>query len=128
MPILYIIIGIIVFKIIKKVINKTTNNDKLKITQLQRIKTIKSLVINNDASILLCRFMKFPDEKNIRQIIKNSVNCCTIQIKVLNIAERNIDNLNKLIEMNRRELEMKTTQIAKQERKNIELNSKLICV
>ena len=48
-----------------------------------------------------------------------------VKVEEHNKCERNIDNLNKLIEMNRRELEMKTTQIAKQERKNIELNSKL---
>ena len=45
-PFVYIIVGILVFNIIKKVINRTTNNSKLKITQLQRIKTLKSLVIN----------------------------------------------------------------------------------
>ena len=40
-----------------------------------------------------------------------------VKVEEHNKCERNIDNLNKLIEMNRRELEMKTTQIAKQERK-----------
>lgn len=46
MPIVYIIIGTIIFKLLKRVINKTTSNTKLKITQLQRIKTLKSLLIN----------------------------------------------------------------------------------
>jgi TBC1 domain family protein 5 len=41
---------------------------------LAMIKDLKPLVMNNDQSIMLCRFMKFPDEKNIRQIIKESIN------------------------------------------------------
>ncbi|MBP5678460.1 MAG: mechanosensitive ion channel [Bacilli bacterium] len=46
-PIIYIVIGIIVFQIIKQIIIKTSSsNKKLKITQLQRIKTLKSLIIN----------------------------------------------------------------------------------
>lgn len=45
--IIYIIIGIIIFTIIKRVIIKaTTKNKNLKLTQLNRIKTINSLVIN----------------------------------------------------------------------------------
>lgn len=45
--IIYIIIGIIIFTIIKRLIIKaTTKNKNLKLTQLNRIKTINSLVIN----------------------------------------------------------------------------------
>lgn len=45
--IIYIIIGIIIFTIIKRLIIKTTTKNKnLKLTQLNRIKTINSLVIN----------------------------------------------------------------------------------
>ena len=40
---------------------------------LAMIKDLKPLVMNNDQSIMLCRFMKFPDEKNIRQIINESI-------------------------------------------------------
>ena len=41
---------------------------------LEMILDLKPLVTTNDQSIILCRFMKFPDEKNIREIIKKSVN------------------------------------------------------
>ena len=41
---------------------------------LNMIMDLKPLVENSDQSIMLCRFMKFPGEKNIREIIKNSVN------------------------------------------------------
>ena len=44
---------------------------------LAMIKDLKPLVMNNDQSIMLCRFMKFPDEKNIRQIIKESISLST---------------------------------------------------
>ena len=45
--IIYIIIGIIVFKIIKRVVVKsTTKNKLLKKTQIQRINTIRSLLLN----------------------------------------------------------------------------------
>ena len=40
---------------------------------LAMIMDLKPLVENNDQSLILCRFMKFPDEKNIRIIIKNAV-------------------------------------------------------
>ena len=40
---------------------------------LNMIMDLKPLVENSDQSIMLCRFMKFPGEKNIREIIKNSV-------------------------------------------------------
>ena len=40
---------------------------------LAMIMDLKPLVQNNDQSLILCRFMKFPDEKNIRIIIKNAV-------------------------------------------------------
>ena len=40
---------------------------------LAMIMGLKPLVENNDQSLILCRFMKFPDEKNIRIIIKNAV-------------------------------------------------------
>ena len=47
LPIVYIVIGVIIFKIIKHFVNKINNNDKkLKITQIQRIKTLRSLVVN----------------------------------------------------------------------------------
>ena len=41
---------------------------------LAMILDLKPLVFDNDQSIMLCRFMKFPDEKNIRKIIKDSIN------------------------------------------------------
>jgi len=46
-PIIYIIIGVTIFKIIKKVVEKSQNRkNKLKITQLQRIKTLNMLILN----------------------------------------------------------------------------------
>ena len=46
-PIIYIVVGIIVFKIIKNFINKITDRRKnLKALQKQRINTIKTLIIN----------------------------------------------------------------------------------
>lgn len=47
LPILYIIIGIIIFKILKNIINKTTSKKKnLKNYQKQKINTLKILIIN----------------------------------------------------------------------------------
>ena len=47
LPIVYIIIGVVVFSILKKVINKAINNQKnLKITQKQRIRTLSILIVN----------------------------------------------------------------------------------
>ena len=40
---------------------------------LSMILDLKPLVQSGDQSLILCRFMKFPDEKNIRQIIKDAV-------------------------------------------------------
>ena len=40
---------------------------------LSMIMDLKPLVQSGDQSLILCRFMKFPDEKNIRQIIKDAV-------------------------------------------------------
>ncbi len=41
---------------------------------LSMIMDLKPLVQSGDQSLILCRFMKFPDEKNIRKIIKDSIN------------------------------------------------------
>ena len=47
LPIIYIIIGIIAFSIIKKIIlNSGKNSKKFKLLQNQRVKTLKTLVIN----------------------------------------------------------------------------------
>lgn len=47
LPIIYIIIGTLVFNIIKKIINKTTISRKnIKATQKQRINTLRTLIIN----------------------------------------------------------------------------------
>jgi len=40
---------------------------------LSMIIDLKPLVVNGDQSIMLCRFMKFPDEKNIREIIRYAI-------------------------------------------------------
>lgn len=46
-PIIYILIGVIIFKIIKKIVMKSPKKTRiLRETQLQRIKTIKILVLN----------------------------------------------------------------------------------
>ena len=46
-PIIYIIIGVVAFKVIKHIVIKMTSKErKLKITQIQRIQTLKTLVIN----------------------------------------------------------------------------------
>ena len=46
-PIIYIVIGLIIFRIIKKIILKSTPKQlKLRQEQLQRVKTIKYLVVN----------------------------------------------------------------------------------
>ena len=58
--------------------NQVSTNEKrlnfLDMVCLGMILDLKHLVTTNDQSIILCRFMKFPDEKNIRDIIKKSVN------------------------------------------------------
>ena len=47
LPIVYIIMGVISFKIIKRIIKKATDaNKNLKTTQRQRIKTLRTLIIN----------------------------------------------------------------------------------
>ena len=46
-PIIYIVVGVLLFKFIKRIITRATNrNQKLKITQVQRIKTIRILILN----------------------------------------------------------------------------------
>ncbi len=46
-PILYIIIGVVCFKILKRIINKATNGKRaLKATQKQRIDTLSTLITN----------------------------------------------------------------------------------
>ena len=66
------------YTFVKKDINKEEKHSNrlnfLDIVCLCMILDLKPLVENSEPSIMLCRFMKFPDEKNIRQIIKNSVN------------------------------------------------------
>ena len=57
----------------KKVDTNAKRLNFLDMVCLAMIIDLKEEVMSNDQSILLCRFMKFPDEKNIRQIIKNSV-------------------------------------------------------
>ncbi len=47
LPIIYIIIGITIFSLIKKLINKSTiNNKKLKTAQANKLRTINSLITN----------------------------------------------------------------------------------
>ena len=47
LPILYIVVGIIIFQIIKHLVTRfSSGNKKLKITQIQRIKTLKILILN----------------------------------------------------------------------------------
>ncbi len=47
LPILYIVVGIIIFQIIKQLVTRfSSGNKKLKITQIQRIKTLKILILN----------------------------------------------------------------------------------
>ena len=46
-PIIYIILGVTIFKFIKHIVNKSQkHNTKLRITQIQRIKTINMLILN----------------------------------------------------------------------------------
>ena len=57
---------------------------------LAMIMDLKPLVQSGDQSLILCRFMKFPDEKNIRQIIKEAVNLSPLfngEIKIWNNEE-----------------------------------------
>lgn len=46
LPILYILVGLIIYKIIQKAINKSLLTNRLKASQLQRIKTIRTLINN----------------------------------------------------------------------------------
>lgn len=62
----------------------------LDIVCISMIMDLKPLVQSDDQSIILCRFMKFPDEKNIRQIIKFAVELAPQfngNIKIWNIEE-----------------------------------------
>ena len=57
---------------------------------LAMIMDLKPLVQSGDQSLMLCRFMKFPDEKNIRLIIKEAVNLAPLfngEIKIWNNEE-----------------------------------------
>ena len=67
---------------------------------LSMIMDLKPLVQTGDQSLILCRFMKFPDEKNIRQIIKEAVKLAPKfngDIKIWNndLAKKNINYLEK---------------------------------
>jgi len=46
LPLVYIIIGMIVFAIIKKLVLKTTIKSKLKVAQKQRVKTLSMVILN----------------------------------------------------------------------------------
>ena len=62
----------------------------LDIVCLSMILDLKPLVQSGDQSIMLCRFMKFPNEKNIRQIIKEAIRLAPQfngEIKIWNIDE-----------------------------------------
>ena len=68
------------FTFIKKDSEKEKENGKhinrlnfLDVVCLSMIMDLKPLVQSGDQSIMLCRFMKFPNEKNIRQIIKEAI-------------------------------------------------------
>ena len=70
----------------------------LDIVCLAMIMDLKPLVQTGDQSLILCRFMKFPDEKNIRQIIKEAVKLAPKfngDIKIWNheLAKKNINYL-----------------------------------
>ena len=72
----------------------------LDIVCLAMIIDLKPLVQTGDQSLILCRFMKFPDEKNIRQIIKEAVKIAPKfngDIKIWNneLAKQNINYLEK---------------------------------
>ena len=72
----------------------------LDIVCLAMILDLKPLVQSGDQSLILCRFMKFPDEKNIRQIIKEAVKLAPKfngDIKIWNheLAKKNINYLEK---------------------------------
>lgn len=46
-PIIYILIGVVIFKVIKKIVMKSPRKTRiLRDAQLQRIKTIKILILN----------------------------------------------------------------------------------
>jgi len=45
-PIIYIILGAVIFKLIKSLIEKMVTNKNLKVTQKQRINTLKIMIIN----------------------------------------------------------------------------------
>ena len=66
------------FTFINKELEKTKDKHfkrlyLLDIVCLAMIMDLKPLVKTGDQSLMLCRFMKFPDEKNIRQIIKDAI-------------------------------------------------------
>ena len=65
-------------------------------------------------------------EKNKEiKALENKIKEYKGKIEEHNKCERNIETLNKLIENNKKELEIKQSQIIKQDRKNKELNTKL---
>ena len=91
------------FTFIKKDLDKEKEKEKetekgkhinrlnfLDVVCLSMIMDLKPLVHSGDQSIMLCRFMKFPNEKNIRQIIKEATKLASKfngDIKIWNIDE-----------------------------------------
>ena len=46
LPIIYIVIGVVIFSIVKNIITKTINKKGLKITQKQRVQTLSTMIVN----------------------------------------------------------------------------------
>ena len=88
-------------------IKKDLKNEKhinrlnfLDVVCLSMILDLKPLVQSGDQSIMLCRFMKFPNEKNIRQILKEAIQLAPKfngDIKIWNIdeAKKSVNYLEK---------------------------------
>lgn len=46
LPIIYIVIGVVIFSIVKNIITKAINKKGLKITQKQRVQTLSTMIVN----------------------------------------------------------------------------------
>ena len=109
----------------KEIQNKQKLIDILKKDNLKlknEMEKISKNSLEEDENKLMTNLIE--KNKEIR-LLENKIKDFKIKIEEHNKCERNVENINKLIENNKRELEMRQGKIINQERKNKELNTKL---
>ena len=110
--------------------NKEINNKQKLIDILEK----DNLKLKNQMEIINGNEMEEDENKLMDSLIKKNKEITDLEKKIReykirveehNKCEKTIEMLNKFIENGKNELEMKSSQIIKQQRKNVELNNKL---